>query len=388
MAITHALIAAVWDVYPPDLEVYVRGGRTLLEEGDIYLSPNDVLPFTYPPFAAFLFQGFALAPSMAPPLLTFLSGLALARVVILTFCHVDIDVHLDIRHLFLIFIGSLLLEPITMTFTLGQVNLILLWMIFECAIGDRRWRYIGIGIAGGIKLTPLIFLLPLMKPSRWREMAGNLLALSTTVMIGWLVCPDGTVDFFIDKMRDPKRVGGVEYISNQSLNGMIWRSFGPGGDVRAWLISTLAVIALAAVLTWTSTSRLVQFLICAATGVLVSPISWIHHWVWTLPLIIFLLRGRTVTTGRFRRCLAGLVIFVELSRITWLTPHEKNAEFEAAIPLLLSGQLYIIGALCMLFIFFYEKQMQGPPSAPPISAVQCPDITQLSPDGEPSEITR
>ncbi len=376
MAISHALIQAFWKIYPPDLEVYIRGGRALIERADIYRASDHLLPFTYPPFAAFLFQGLTHASWAAPTLLTFLSGMALARIIILSFCHVEIDGCLDRKFLFLIFAVALFLEPISMTFTLGQVNLILLWMVFESTTGDSKWRYVGIGIAGGIKLTPLIFLLPLTRRDRWGELTGNLLSLCGTLMIGWIAAPTGTIDFFADKIRDPKRVGGVEYISNQSLNGFLWRSLGAGGDFTIWLTCSVIVIAVASTITWTTHSRLSQFFVCAGAGVLVSPISWIHHWAWTLPLIIFLHRGRTTSTKSYRKILSWAFICLEISRITWLTPHENHAEFSAPLPFHLTGSLYTALALCLLFLLLYETYMQGASVSPSTSMNSRPDDPQ------------
>jgi hypothetical protein len=51
------------------------------------------------------------------------------------------------------------------------------------------------------------------------------------------------------------------------------------------------------------------------TGLLVSPISWTHHWVWILPALVVLLRGGTrsrIAAG------CGYVLFVLAPM--WWTP--------------------------------------------------------------------
>ena len=46
------------------------------------------------------------------------------------------------------------------------------------------------------------------------------------------------------------------------------------------------------------------FLCCAVTGLLVSPVSWTHHWVWAVPLLVWL----TVAAWRRRSAACGLAV--------------------------------------------------------------------------------
>src|SRR6185369_3422814 len=56
------------------------------------------------------------------------------------------------------------------------------------------------------------------------------------------------------------------------------------------------VTAMLAVLAWRaiggSADRLGAILIVQLFGLLLSPISWTHHWVWLLPLMIWLWHGQ------------------------------------------------------------------------------------------------
>ena len=38
-------------------------------------------------------------------------------------------------------------------------------------------------------------------------------------------------------------------------------------------------------------SRLLAVLVCAATGLMLSPISWLHHYVWIVPAVLWLAVG-------------------------------------------------------------------------------------------------
>lgn len=60
-------------------------------------------------------------------------------------------------------------------------------------------------------------------------------------------------------------------------------------------------------------------LVVAFTGLLVSPISWSHHWVWCVPLLAVLL-----AEGRMRTAATVAVVF--LARTLWLVPHEGDLD--------------------------------------------------------------
>src|SRR5262249_38915463 len=54
--------------------------------------------------------------------------------------------------------------------------------------------------------------------------------------------------------------------------------------------------------------------VTGTTGLLVSPISWAHHWVWILPALVLLIRGgHRIAAG------AGYLLFAVAP--FWYTPH-------------------------------------------------------------------
>lgn len=59
----------------------------------------------------------------------------------------------------------------------------------------------------------------------------------------------------------------------------------------------------------------------ALTALLVSPVSWSHHWVWCVPLLAVLL-----AEGRWRT--AAVVALVFSARTFLLVPHEGWAELQ------------------------------------------------------------
>src|SRR5207249_3452216 len=87
---------------------------------------------------------------------------------------------------------------------------------------------------------------------------------------------------------DQNRIGDPANPSDQSLSGAVARLAGTGDPPRVWWLVAVLVVGLAglAVAVWAHRRghRMAGLLCCAVTGLLVSPISWTHHWVWAVPL--------------------------------------------------------------------------------------------------------
>jgi alpha-1,2-mannosyltransferase len=72
--------------------------------------------------------------------------------------------------------------------------------------------------------------------------------------------------------------------------------------------------------------RMAGLLCCALTGVLVSPISWDHHWVWIIPGVVvaahYAVRARNVVARRaYAGLAAGIVlVFGAWPKSLWSTP--------------------------------------------------------------------
>lgn len=223
-----------------DLAVYLRGGQEALSGSDSLYTASESwpLPFTYPPFAALLFAPWSLIPPLILRVgLVLLSTAALARTLLLILRALEREGYaLRIPAVGAVFavLCALFAEPVLTTLRLGQVNLILGWMIVEDLLPRRRYgRGILVGLAAAIKLTPAVFGLVLLLRRDWRGLAGAIAAGMLATGIGYFALPHSTWDFLTRAVRDPARVGGVAYSSNQSLNGALWRATSPGGGARA-----------------------------------------------------------------------------------------------------------------------------------------------------------
>ena len=106
---------------------------------------------------------------------------------------------------------------------------------------------------------------------------------------------------------------GPAFVANQSLRGVALRTWGDTtGANLFWVVSALlvAVAGLAlAVLAHRRGEEAIAIVSVAFTALLVSPVSWSHHWVWVVVLLPLLLdvvlrmRGerRSSPPGSFRR---------------------------------------------------------------------------------------
>ena len=151
-----------------DLFVYQYGGQAVLDGLAVYESGDPVtgLPFTYPPFAAVLMVPLAPLPAwLAAALWTGASVGALAAVVVLV--RRALDRPAPGWMVALLTGGALALEPVWQNLTFGQINVFLmLAVLVDLVRPERRWSGVLVGIAAGVKLTPLVFVVLLVLVGR------------------------------------------------------------------------------------------------------------------------------------------------------------------------------------------------------------------------------
>ncbi|MEV6769283.1 glycosyltransferase 87 family protein [Nocardia sp. NPDC051030] len=302
-----------------DLGTYQIAADRVVHGVSVYDSPlrgntRGVWEFVYSPFAALLFvplaglHGSAFTWVGALGNFAMLTGAVWAALSMLGYRR-------DRRLLVLgLSIAGLLLlcEPIRETVAFGQVNILLLLLVLvDMALPDSsRWKGVLTGIAAGIKLTPVFFVLYLLVTRRFRAAANAIGALVVTLVVGLAVLPKDSWTFWSGAFADPARVGVPENPQNESLRGMIARSLGAGDVAQLlWLAGALAFTGACLFLArrLSATEReLPAVALCGLTTTVVSPYSWVHHWVWLAPLLICLgdlaIRRRGVVTA------AGLVV--------------------------------------------------------------------------------
>ncbi|NJP99436.1 DUF2029 domain-containing protein [Streptomyces sp. PLAI1-29] len=375
-----------------DLMVYRAEGWAARAGQDLYGAPftEAQLPNTYPPFAALLFMPLTLFPVGEMRTLATAGNLALLVAL----------VHLALRTVgrprrwpraavtFGVAAAAVWCEPVWTTLRYGQINLLLavlvLWDLSRRP-GDagHRWAGIGTGIAAGLKLTPALFAVALAvagvakaagevrarrrhgapRPGTtalWnpllRRSATACATFFATVALAGVVLPRDSLRFWTEVVVNPDRPGLVEQTANQSLRGVAARLLHTPEPGLWWAgAATLAVVAGLAVTTAAFLAGLDAWaaVACAMTALLVSPVSWSHHWVWCVPLLVLLGSEALRRPGRPAWWVAtagtGLVF---CSYALWWVPHapgERSELDQNAGQMLLSAgyPLLAVAFLCL-----------------------------------------
>jgi alpha-1,2-mannosyltransferase len=205
--------------------------------------------------------------------------------------------------------AGLLTEPVLRCLQVGQVELLLTALVVWdlCQPEDRRWKGLGIGIAAGIKLVPLIFIPYLLLAGKRRQAVVATGVFLATVTVGFAVLPHDSVKWWLTGYF--LHAGnfaniGLGSLPNQSVLALITRTpAGTGSVTGLWLLAAAVtgVVGLTAAAVLARSGRLTAgWVTCAVTGVLVSPISWDNHWVWIVPVLALLASQAAAGRGAAR----------------------------------------------------------------------------------------
>lgn len=266
-----------------DLEVYRRAGERWLEDTDPYAVRRE-LPFTYPPFAAAVAGLVAGAPLVALTVLS-VATLAAATGGVLAASAPRPGSVTSARpwtgRTVLVVVAAAASEPVLRTLQLGQVNGVVVGLVLlDLLVVPPRWRGWLTGIAAGIKLTPVVFVVHLLVRGERAAAARLVAGLAGTVAVGVAALPGATSHYWGSLVLDADRVGAPGFVDNQSLLGAASRLV-PSSATPVWLASASVVVAVGAVAIRRrrSGAAVEGVLVCALVGLLVSPVSWSHHWL-------------------------------------------------------------------------------------------------------------
>ncbi|GAB2515651.1 hypothetical protein GCM10027167_17780 [Nocardia heshunensis] len=319
-----------------DLDAYRIAADRVRHEVSVYDTPlhpqsRTGWDFVYTPFAALLFVPLTV---LHGTVFTWFGGLAnFALLAGSVWAALSILGYRHDRRMLIVSptaAGLLLLcEPIRSTMAFGQINILLLLLVLaDTALPDSaRGKGVLTGIATGIKLTPAFFILYLLVTRRFRAAATASGTVLVTMMIGLAVLPRDSLRYWGGAFADSSRIGPPATPFNESLRGLLARALGSGVGVQfLWLAMALAatVVCLLLARRLSGTGReLAAVVLCGLTSTVVSPFSWIHHWVWLAPLLIYLAhlvnRHRSLATAGalltvFVVCSGGLLLLLGVPR--------------------------------------------------------------------------
>ena len=329
-------------------------------------------------------------------------------------------------------VGVLTLEPVYKTMEYAQVNAVLAALVAVDLLAvpaSSRWRGVLCGLAAAFKLTPAIAVVVLLVRRQWRAAATMVATASGVTLACWALSPRESARFFLQAAWDPTRAGFAEYAGNQNLKGMVARAL--VGDERLWTplwaVSVVAVTVLAVLLAVRTdalrpsrqtglvpggaapvpgtpapgsatpapapgdpcartrhehhsapggsrlpdaegTVLLLQVGVVMGLGLLVSPISWSHHWVWCLPMVM----GLTAAAWRWRSGVLGLCAAtgwaVFALAMQWWFPNQNHLEAGWTALQRWAGSSYTLWALVTGVALAWEvrRRAAADPGACPV----------------------
>jgi alpha-1,2-mannosyltransferase len=342
-----------------DLHVYVGGAAMLDHPGSLYdyvyadQTPDFPLPFTYPPFAAIVFYPLHFLP-FGFVALAWQLGTVAALYGVVRISQRLLPGEGDRGTAMLWAAVGIWIEPVRSTFDYGQINVPLVLAVLY-AVYCARWWLSGllVGFAAGVKLTPAVSGLYFVGARRWGAAVFSAVVFFGTVAVSALVVGDQTRYYFTELLGDARRVGPIGTSFNQSWRGGISRILGHDAGYGPLVIAAIAVTAVLALLAWRAVGgaadRLGAIVIVQLFGLLLSPISWTHHWVWLIPLMIWLLHG-PLRERLGARILGWGWLILTLIGVPWLLSFAQPTIWEISRPWYLAwaGLIYIVATLVTL----------------------------------------
>ena len=381
-----------------DLHVYVDGSAALLR-GELYDftytrdTPEFSLPFTYPPFAALVFFPLHYLPfpvvGVLWQLLTVAALFGILRICLeLLFGPAAHSAHWTAVALGWTAVG-IWTEPIRTTLDYGQVNVFLAFGVMVAVRSNRWWLSGGlVGVLAGIKLTPAVAGLYLVARRRWSAAFFSAAVFVVTVAVSWLALGEQARTYFTTLFGDAERIGPVGSVWNQSLRGALSRIVGHNVGTGPLWLAAVAVSAALAFAAWRALGpddRLGTVVVVELFGLLVSPISWMHHWVWVLPMLVWLVYG-PLADRRGARVLAGVWAVLTVVGVPWLLGLAQDSMWDISRPAVLAwaGACNVLGVLAVYVWTILARRIPARHPAPAVSVSRGPARRSSGPVPRPT----
>jgi alpha-1,2-mannosyltransferase len=357
-----------------DIGVYRMGGQHVFGSGLYSVQLHSLgqhLLFTYTPLAALLFWPLAHRSTFDAQRLWDLIDLFCLITLIAVSIRAARGTRLretDWRYACMATGPMLFLYPVRSDLALGQINLLLDLMIvcdLTCTLGVGRRRVprgVLLGLTAAIKLTPLVFI-PFLFFSRQRttalRAAGTFL-LGTAAM--FVVAPSASWLYWSKDAWNAQRIGSPLAAGNQSMHAVLLRMIRSTPVAASRVSDVLVVVALVggialAVTAARRSSFFLGLLVCSATGLLVSPVSWWHHYVWIIPLGAWLAFGsdRPASGRWWAAALATFALLLPITPESWFVTSVTHGGVLWSV----WANAYALGAIAFLFLVAIRLRRLG-----------------------------
>lgn len=370
--------------YRIDLEVYRAGGRAWLDGVDLYAQsfPTQIghpLAFTYPPISAVVLSPLAWLPLSAANAVWAVLTLALVTgtlVLVLQLVGVPTRSPQWWWLLAAAFALTARLEPVRSTMGYGQVNVLIMALVAaDCLLRRTPWpRGSLIGLVAAIKLTPAVFVLYFLVRKDYRSAATAAASGVLVTVVGFVLAPSDSVQYWTTSIFQTDRIGQLTYSSNQNIQGVLARAGLTHTTASAlWVLLSLVTVAVGfqAMRRAQRAGLPALVLVCnGVVGLLISPVSWSHHWVWAVPGLLVL--GLVVLATRSRAAAAlgvlGFLVFAVAPQ--WRLPHDNTSgvEISWAVWQKVVGNGYVWWGAALLVVCALVADRWGTPAVRPAPA--------------------
>lgn len=319
---------------PNDYLVYYRGAQRFLSEDNLYLDEifingTEHLPYSYPPTSILFFLPMLLFSEAAGwVVFSCVNAACLWWVMALTLSRCG---SAEAKKWALLLMPlACWVDPVNSTMYHGQINLVLMALVatdlWWNAPSRPTWipRGLLVGIAAAVKMIPAIFGLYFIARRDWKALATAFATGATAILVTLLARPNVVIYYFTEqtgKMR-------IELIPakahNVAASSLIAR-YVPADGKAFFSVLIYGAVVLVGIL---ALRRLVRAgadeaatLCTAFMGILLPPISWQHHYVWAIPLLIVVFFA-VRRTGNVWIAFIG-VWYLAIS--TFFVPHKQIA---------------------------------------------------------------
>lgn len=363
------------DQWQVDVEVYREAGVSVLTGRPVYGTLTEapqLLPFTYPPFAALLAVPLALLPFgvvgwlwtaaqvLATTAVTWYAGSRLLR-------HAGPWLPLALAGLTA---AMLWLHPVGDGIRFGQVNAFIVLACVMDLVEPRprlaRWLPRGalVGLAMAVKLTPGVFVVHYLVTRRWRE-AATAVGTAAAVTVGAaLVLPQASWAFWTSALRDSDRLGPNAGTSNQSLRGFLLRMGLDGtAGTAVWLLGAgvLAVLGFAlARRMYRQGDPVAEVAVVGLLACLLSPVAWVHHYHWVVVVVLALLGAQPWRDRRRLWAGVAVTVFFTLRLPWWGIDWLAHRDWPELPGRLLQNADVAGGLACLVLLWWVARGDRGP----------------------------
>jgi len=278
-----------------DLAIY-RGALTDMLHGNSVYTFSVPMPelktnmgFVYPPFASLVMLPLALVSHVASKTLLAVVTTVLV-VVALVGCFSVVDARRQAagrREVSLIIwaLVSILIAisiPTVANMHLGQVSFaVAALVLIDVTLLPPRWRGVLVGLAGAIKLTPMILVPYYVVTRQWRAALNACGAFGFAAVIGAIFRWPDSVRYWLQRDVIGNSQGDLAHWDNWSIYGDLSRLGLNGSTLHiSWVIGSAIVLGFAA---WRSSRHFLQgqeleaTLIMGISAGLVTVVTWTHH---------------------------------------------------------------------------------------------------------------